>query len=289
MSASIETAISPVASARPWFSAAGFPLIGLQEQTHARIACRNSRARAQRCGPWSRRQSPGFRALDNRKQRRPHRVHDDRFFVVGGNQDGDGRLDSPDDPAALGEAFQSSASRPIINARPPTSRIPAMKMNAMPAAHPAEQIENERICARQQPFVHGSVAALPARAFAPRRSRDGNEFVTLGAKPVNDSRQAQRRYGCDRPPPSCIRIMFPSVCRVGQHALDDRVRRRRRPAIHLAPIVRINARADDDVAHGLRNGKHLNFARRFRLVVDAVGRAEEASSSRRGCFPAAAP
>ncbi len=60
-----------------------------------------------------------------------------------------------------------------------------------------------------------------------------------------------------------------------QHALHDRVRRRWRAAIHFAPIVRVDARADDDVAHGLRYGKHLNFAGRFRLMINSVRRAEE--------------
>ncbi len=41
--------------------------------------------------------------------------------------------------------------------------------------------------------------------------------------------------------------------------------------------MRIHARADDDVPHVLRDGQHLNFARGFRLVIDAVGRTEEQS------------
>ncbi len=65
--------------------------------------------------------------------------------------------------------------------------------------------------------------------------------------------------------------------RVVENALDDSVSGRRRSAVGLAPIVRIDLRADDDVAHGLRNRQHLNFAGGFRLMIDAVGRTEEKS------------
>ena len=78
------------------------------------------------------------------------------------------------------------------------------------------------------------------------------------------------------PPPSCIRMMLPLPASAScEHALHDGVGGRRSSAVGFAPIVRIDARADDDVAHRLRDRQHLNFAGGFRLMVDAVRRTEE--------------
>ena len=59
------------------------------------------------------------------------------------------------------------------------------------------------------------------------------------------------------------------------HAIDDFFSWGGRLVADFSPIVRINARADDDVAHGLGNGQKGDFAGGFRLMVDAVRRAEE--------------
>ena len=63
--------------------------------------------------------------------------------------------------------------------------------------------------------------------------------------------------------------------RVVQHTLDDQVCSGRSAAIWLAPIVRVNLRAHDDVTHGLRNRQHLNFTGSFWLVVNSVRWAEQ--------------
>ena len=60
-----------------------------------------------------------------------------------------------------------------------------------------------------------------------------------------------------------------------KHALHDIVRRGRLFAVRFAPIVRIDAPADEHVAHLLRHGQHLDFGGGFGLVIDAVRRAEE--------------
>src|SRR5580704_17595211 len=64
------------------------------------------------------------------------------------------------------------------------------------------------------------------------------------------------------------------LLRIRENALYDGIDRWR-AAVQFAPIVRINPRAHDDVAHGLRNRQHLDLAGRFRLVVDSIRRAEE--------------
>ena len=43
----------------------------------------------------------------------------------------------------------------------------------------------------------------------------------------------------------------------------------------LLPIVRVDFLADDEIAHVLRDRKLRDFLGVFRLMVDAVGRAEE--------------
>ena len=78
------------------------------------------------------------------------------------------------------------------------------------------------------------------------------------------------------PPPSCSRMMLPLLASTSvEHALHDIVRRRRLFAAGFAPIVRIDAPADEHVAHLLRHGQHLDFGGGFRLVIDSVRRAEE--------------
>ena len=64
---------------------------------------------------------------------------------------------------------------------------------------------------------------------------------------------------------------------VGYHALDDGIHGRRRAAVRFAPVVRIDLRADDDVAHGLGNGQHGDFTGCFGLMINAVGRPKKQS------------
>ena len=63
--------------------------------------------------------------------------------------------------------------------------------------------------------------------------------------------------------------------RIIQHILHDRFCRRRRYASWLAPIVRINACADEHITHVLGDGQHGNFVRGFGLVVNPVRRTEQ--------------
>ncbi len=144
-----------------------------------------------------------------------------------------------------------------------------------PAAQPAEHVEDESVGAHQQPFAVGQ-RRHHLRARLAEQIGDGNELVALGAQAIDDLRQ--RRHGVAAVAAAVVHQDDVAVAAfVSASARAGRSCRTgaRRLAVGLAPIVRIDPRADDHVAHGLRDGKHLNFAGRFRLVVDAVRRTEQ--------------
>src|SRR5262249_49138245 len=59
-----------------------------------------------------------------------------------------------------------------------------------------------------------------------------------------------------------------------KHGIDNFLRRDLL-AVGLAPVVRINFLADDEVTHILGDGKLRHFFCVFRLMVNAIRRAEE--------------
>ena len=142
------------------------------------------------------------------------------------------------------------------------------------AAQPTEQVENKGIRPRQQPFVIGQ-RRHHLRPRLAEQIRDCHKLVALRPQPLDDLRQRSNRMTSIAA--SIVQqnnVAAVSVC-LRQNALDDGVGRSWRRAIGLAPVVRVDACADDRVSHRLRNRQQLHLARRFRLVVDAVRRPEQ--------------
>ena len=103
-----------------------------------------------------------------------------------------------------------------------------MKMKPIARAQQAEHVEDESIGARQQPFLvaerrHHLRARLPQQIA----ETETNSYPL--ARSPSMMRGSASTVWLRSPPPSCSRMMLPlSAVRVGDHALNDRVRRRRR-------------------------------------------------------------
>ena len=108
------------------------------------------------------------------------------------------------------------------------------------------------------------------RARLAEKFRHRNDLKSRGAKSVDNLRQGFHGVAAI----AAAVVQKHDIAAVGarllEHALHDHIRGSGRNAARLAPIVRIDARADDDVAHGLGDGKLRDFVRGFGLVVDAV-------------------
>ena len=264
-----------------------FAAIALQEQADPPIA---SKVRANKLGGAIRRtvvHHENFQLGIIGSKRRANRIHDHRFFVVSGDQNADLRL-------IFGMVERSGAQLFDQGEQADDQRAPADQQNAReknerdPVTQPAEHIEGESIGAHHQPFAVGQRRHHVGAALA-EQVGNLNEFVALRAQPIDDQRQ--RRNGVAAVAAAVVHQDDVAAVVFGllDHTLDDRLHRSRRLAVGLAPIVRIDPRADDHVTHGLRDGKHLNLARRFGLVVDPVRRAEKRGLDAEGCSPEAAP
>ena len=126
-----------------------------------------------------------------------------------------------------GPKFFAEASKPITSARPLTSKIPAIKMKAIAAAKQPEHIEDESIGAREEPFLVAE-RRHHLRARLIQQRGHGNELVAFGAKPINHSRQSLDGVAAIAAAVVHQDDIALVGCRVGEHALHDRVRGRRK-------------------------------------------------------------
>ena len=115
------------------------------------------------------------------------------------------------------------------------------------------------------------------RAGLAQQAAHRNEFVTLGAKAVDNLRQSGN--GMAAVAAAIVHQNDVSLSRLSirHYALNNRVDRRRRAALRFTPIVRIDLRSHDDVTHGLRNRQHGDFAGGFGLMIDPKRRPKKES------------
>ena len=157
---------------------------------------------------------------------------------------------------------------------PPTSRMPATKMNAIDAR---DQRNTSKMNASARTSSHSrwlSCGITSARC-CPSRFGHRNELIAFGAQAVDDLRQ--RRDGMAAVAAAIVQQDDVALVGLGvvEHALHDGLHGRRRLAAGFAPIVRIDPRSHNDVSHRLRNRQHLHFARGFRLMIDSVRRPKQ--------------
>ena len=131
--------------------------------------------------------------------------------------------------------------------------------------------EDESVGASLKLFFRGKGQHHLSACF-PDEVRNGNELVALCAKGVDDLRQ--RGKGLAAIAAAVVQKNNIAFVRLPQNAVNnffsgDRL------AVLQAPVIRIDALADNQVSELLRIGKLRHFLGIFRLVIDAVRRAEK--------------
>src|SRR5271156_2245308 len=208
-------------------------------------------------------------------KRRADRIDDDRFLVIGRNHNGDVRLVFGM-VRRVGPEFFCKRQQPDYKSSCADEQNPCDEYERDAGTEPAEGFKGEGIGASKQPlFVSERRHHLGARLA--QQSCHRNEFETLGAQAVNNLRQRDEGVTAVSAPVMHQDDISLAGLGIGHHALDDGIHGRRRATLRFAPIMWIDLCADDDVTHGLRNGKHRNFAGRFGLVIDAERRPKKKS------------
>src|SRR5487761_462597 len=210
-----------------------------------------------------------------RSERGTNRVHDDSLFVIGGNEHADHGL-------IVGMIFRRGAKLFGESEKADEKGASADKRDAGDEnkgdgqTQPVEQVEDEGIRFGEEMFLIAQRGHHLGASLIEELG-NGDEGVALGFQLVNDLREGRDGVAAVAAPVVQHNDVAGKLVNLVENALDDHLRGRRRNAAFFAPIVRVNVAGDKQVAHGLGNGKVGDFLRRFRLFVDAIGRAEQKS------------
>src|ERR1051325_7248032 len=200
-----------------------------------------------------------------------HRLHDDAFLVVRGNQHGH----AGKQPANLrtvraqlldeGQyANDEGAAADENNAQNKCRRDQYPK----PVVNP----ENETVGTSFKLFLRGKRQHhLSARSA--KQVGHGDKFVPLRAKRVDELRERGDRLAAITA--AIVEENDVALGRFMQNILDNFCGWKGNARVKLAPIVWIHFLADDDVAHILGDRQVRDFFGKIGLMVDAVRWAEE--------------
>ena len=137
-----------------------------------------------------------------------------------------------------------------------------------------EGIENERVGARHQTLIRIEQRHY-LRASLPQQRGHRHQLESRCAQLVDDLRQCCHCVGAI----SAAVVQQHDVAflrlRLFNYSRNDLLRRRHATARLAAPVVRIDARSDDDVTQRLRDGQQRHFIRGLGLVIDAVRRTKK--------------
>jgi hypothetical protein len=206
-------------------------------------------------------------------EHRADRVGDRRLLVVSGDEDAhEGR--HADLRRALAQHLLGEGEAPDEDRAQAHERDAGDEDGRDADAGPVVEVEHEPVDARSPPLAgreHGHDGRTRlAEQFAHRHEREA-----FGPQAVDDDGDRGHRCRAVATPVVQEHDVPDTRSRVVQHALCDLRGRRRRAATRSAPVVGVDARADDHVAHRLRHRQERDFLRGLRVVVDPVGRTEE--------------
>src|SRR5882672_7403885 len=197
-------------------------------------------------------------------------LHDDVFFIVRGNQDSNARRRVRHD-GMVREQFLDESEQTDDYGASADEDDAENKNDADEETRPLKECENKSVGARFE-ALFGGEGRHHFRACFSEQIRNRNELVSLRAQRVDDLRQS--RDGLRAIAAAVVQENDIALVRLPEDAVDnflcgDGL------AVAQAPVIRIDALADDEITHLLRHGKLHDLLRIFRLVINAVGRAEK--------------